>query len=169
MWRDLPDVSSLLLTADRPESLMDARRRQSPRVKARTRHKVIASLRRAAARAATPPPPGRFRVVLLYDRVAAAREELLDVAARLERAADPDPEAVNTLWRLLTDGCGSPLYNRSIHPSELAATLYYAKQSLSVDSSACDDGPPPLPSGSPGSSPLTAARPFTRPGRATDV
>jgi hypothetical protein len=145
----------LLLTAGPAGSSTDARRRQPPRVKPRTRRKVIGSLRRAAARAATPPPPGRFRVVLLHDRVAAAREELLDLAARLEQAADPDPEAVDTLWRLLTDGCGSPLYNRSIHPSELAATLYYAKQRLSADSSACDDGVPPLPSRPPGSSPLS--------------
>jgi len=159
MWRQLPFVSSLLLTANRPGSPADARRRQPPRVKARTRQRVIASLRRAAARAATPPPPGRFRVVLLHDRVAGVREELLDLAARLERAADPDPEAVNTLWRLLTDGCGSPLYNRSIHPSELAATLYYAKLRLSVDSSAGDDGVPPLPSRPPGAEPL-AGRPL---------
>jgi hypothetical protein len=157
MWRHLPDVRSLLLTADPAGSPTDARRRQPPRVKPRTRQKIIRALRRAAARAATPPPPGRFRVVLLHDRLAPVREELLDLAARLERATDPDPEAVNALWRLLTDGCGSPLYNRSIHPSELAATLYYAKQRLGVDSSACDDAvpTPTLPTRPPGSSPLS--------------
>ena len=155
MGRHLAYVSSLLFTAHPPGSPTDAGRRQPPRVKTRTRQKVIASLRRAAARAATPPPPGRFRGVLLHDRVAAAREEMLDLAARLEQADDPDPEAVNTLWRLLTDGCESPLYNRSVHPSELAATLYYAKRRLSVDSAACDDGVPPPSSGSPGAYPLT--------------
>jgi hypothetical protein len=155
MWRHLPFVGSLLLTADSPGSPTDAGRRQPPRVKSRTRQKVIASLRRAGARAATPPPPGRFRVVLLHDRVAAARDEMLELAARLEQAADPDPEAVNTLWRLLTDGCASPLYNRSVHPSELAATLYYAKRRLSVDSDAGDEGVPPPPSRSPSSDPLT--------------
>jgi hypothetical protein len=144
MWRQISFVSSLLRTADPPGSPTAAHRHQPTRVKDRIRQKVVASLRRAASRAAAPPPPGRFRVVLLNDRVAGVREELLDLAARLERAADPNPEAVSTLWRLLTDGCGSPLYNRSIHPSELAATLYYAKQRLSDDSSACEGDHPPV-------------------------
>jgi hypothetical protein len=29
--------------------------------------------------------------------------------------------------KLLTDGCGSPLYNPDIHVSELWATLYYLR------------------------------------------
>jgi hypothetical protein len=70
--------------------------------------------------------------VLLLDRVAAVRGDLLDIAAMLENAEDPDVACVADLHQLLTDGCSSPLYNASVHPSELRAILYYARAALSA-------------------------------------
>ncbi len=86
---------------------------------------------------------------MLLDRVAAVRSDLPARAARLELEhspdRDPDPSAVETLWRLLTDGCESPLYNRDIHVSELAAALCYTRRRLSPD----DDVRSPSARGSP--------------------
>jgi hypothetical protein len=81
-------------------------------------------------RAGRPPRARQWRPLFLVDRVAAARPQLLEIAALLEQAGDPDPVAVKMLKRLLTDGCESPLYVRGIHPSELSATLYYTKRRL---------------------------------------
>jgi hypothetical protein len=58
---------------------------------------------------------------------AAAREELLDIALILERAGELDASWMREAHKLLTDGCGSPLYNPDIHVSELWATLYYLR------------------------------------------
>jgi hypothetical protein len=68
--------------------------------------------------------------VLLHERVALVRADLLDIAALLERERHPDPGCVLALHRLLTDGCASPLYNHDVHPSELRATLYYVRARL---------------------------------------
>jgi hypothetical protein len=103
-----------------------ARRRVAPRVQRR----LVASLRRTAARAGTPPAPGRRRELLLVHRAGAVRADLLALASAIEHTPEPDPEAVRTLLRLLTDGCDSPLYNERIHPSELLATLYYARRRI---------------------------------------
>jgi hypothetical protein len=73
----------------------------------------------------------RFEV-LLHDRVAAVRTDLLEIAALLEHAVLPDPACVADLRRLVSDGCGSPLYNRDVHPSELRATLYYVRARLAA-------------------------------------
>jgi hypothetical protein len=70
--------------------------------------------------------------VLLHDRVALVRADLLEIAGLLERAADPDPRCVTELHRLLTDGCESPLFNPDIHPSELLASVYYAHSRLTA-------------------------------------
>jgi hypothetical protein len=64
---------------------------------------------------------------LLTDRVAAVRDELLEVALIVEHRDDLDPSRMAALHRLLTDGCESPLYNRDVHISELRATLYYLR------------------------------------------
>ncbi|MGZ6566735.1 MAG: hypothetical protein ACXVE9_04875 [Solirubrobacteraceae bacterium] len=72
----------------------------------------------------------RTRELLLYDRVAEVRTELIEIAAILERFDDPDPAAVALLHDLLADGCGSPLYNPDVHVSELRATLYYVRSAL---------------------------------------
>ena len=99
------------------------------RVTGRQRRRLVSWLRLTARRPRR--DAGRYRcAVLLDDRVAGVRGDLLEIAAMLEWATDPDPECVAGLYRLLRDGCDSPLYNRDIHPSEMQTTLYYAKQTL---------------------------------------
>jgi hypothetical protein len=88
-------------------------------------------LRRTAGVAVDRDPVRRRLRVLLPDRVAAVRSELLELADLLERADDPDPAPVAEVRALLTDGCRSPLYNRDVHVSELRATLYYLRAGLS--------------------------------------
>jgi len=89
----------------------------------RSRRRLAASARRAATRA-----PGRSRhTILLHDRAAAVKQELLEVALILESADDLDASWILETHKLLTDGCDSPLYNRDIHVSELWATLYYLR------------------------------------------
>ncbi|HJS95545.1 MAG TPA: hypothetical protein VJ741_14880 [Solirubrobacteraceae bacterium] len=66
-------------------------------------------------------------MVLLTDRAAAVRDELLELALILEHADDRDASWVLAIHKLLTDGCLSPLYNPDIHMSELRATLYYLR------------------------------------------
>jgi hypothetical protein len=102
------------------------------RVSARTRRRLVSSLRGAANHRPARDPARRRLEVLLGDRVQLVRSDLLEIAALLERAAEPDPECVRTLHRLLTDGCESPLYNPDVHPSELRATLYYVRAGLTV-------------------------------------
>lgn len=73
----------------------------------------------------------RFEV-LLHDRVALVRADLLEIVALLEHEPDPDPGCVAALHRLLTDGCESPLYNAEVHPSELRATIFYVRSRLTA-------------------------------------
>jgi hypothetical protein len=94
------------------------------------RRRLIASLRYTAARAVIPPNSARIQGPLLVQRALEVRTDLLALAAALECDPDPDPQAVRSLLRLLTDGCDSPLFNASVHPSELMATLYYARRRL---------------------------------------
>jgi hypothetical protein len=89
----------------------------------RTRRRLAATARRAATYRGG---PSRYSL-LLQDRAAAASEELLDVALILERAGELDASWMREAHKLLTDGCGSPLYNPDIHVSELWATLYYLR------------------------------------------
>jgi hypothetical protein len=96
----------------------------------RAQRRVVQGLRSVARRAGASARQRRFEV-LLCERAALVRSELLEVAALLETAADPDPGLVAELHHLLTDGCGSPLYNRDVHVSELQATLHYARLNLS--------------------------------------
>jgi len=69
---------------------------------------------------------------LLQYRTAAVRTELLEIAALLEAACDPDPACVKEIHELLANG-NSPLYHRSVHISELYATLYYLRAGLLTD------------------------------------
>jgi hypothetical protein len=92
--------------------------------------RLVASLRRMAARGAGPGGAASRWQVVLVDRAAAVRDDLLEVADLLERAADPDPAAVEMLRGLLSDGCESGLYNRDVHLSEVRACLYYARERL---------------------------------------
>ena len=102
------------------------------RVSRRTQRRLVASLRRLASR--EPPRSGTRRrfEVLLHDRVALVRDDLLEIAELLERAPDPEPWCVTELHRLLTDGCESPLFNPAVHPSELRASIYYLHSSLAA-------------------------------------
>jgi hypothetical protein len=89
----------------------------------RTRRRLAASARRAA----TCGPRASRHSVLLTDRAAAVKEELLEIALMLEYADDLDASWIRETHKLLTDGCDSPLYNRDVHHSELWATLYYLR------------------------------------------
>jgi hypothetical protein len=60
---------------------------------------------------------------LLHYRAAAVRTDLLEIAATLEHAHDPDPARIAALHNVLANGCDSPLYNADIHTSEPKATL----------------------------------------------
>jgi hypothetical protein len=60
--------------------------------------------------------------VLLHYRAAAVRADLLEIAALLEHAHDPDPGCVAALRELLR-GERSPLYDAAVAASELRATL----------------------------------------------
>jgi hypothetical protein len=66
---------------------------------------------------------------LLPYRTAGVRSALLEIAALLEQARDPDPACIQEIHQLLTDG-NSPLYHPSVHISELYATLYYLRAGL---------------------------------------
>jgi len=90
---------------------------------ARQRRRLASSLRRAANCVATP----SRHTVLIPDRVAAVRDELLELALILEHSGARDASWVLAVHKLLTDGCKSPLYNSEIHISELRATLYYLR------------------------------------------
>lgn len=100
------------------------------RVSRRTQRRLVASLRRLANRESSRGATRRRFEVLLHDRVALVRADLLEIAELLERTADPDPRGVAELHRLLTDGCESPLFNRDVHPSELLASVYYVHSRL---------------------------------------
>jgi hypothetical protein len=98
-------------------------RRQSRLTSPRNRRRLAASARGAARARST-----RSRhVVLLTDRAAAVRDELLELALILEHADHRDASWILAIEKLLTDGCASPLYNPDIHMSELRATLYYLR------------------------------------------
>jgi hypothetical protein len=60
------------------------------------------------------------------------RSELLEIAAILEHALNPDPACIGDLQELLANGCDSPLYNADIHVSELQSTLHYIRASLTA-------------------------------------
>jgi hypothetical protein len=51
------------------------------------------------------------------------RTDVLEIAATLEHAHDPDPAGIAALHNVLANGCDSPLYNADIHASEPKATL----------------------------------------------
>jgi hypothetical protein len=70
--------------------------------------------------------------VLLHDRVALVRADLLEIAELLEQAPDAEPRCVTELHRLLTDGCESPLFNPDVHPSELRTSVYYVHSRLTA-------------------------------------
>jgi hypothetical protein len=97
----------------------------------RPRHRrALADRLRRAARDANGKRGGLD--VLLHYRAAAVRTELLEIAALLEQATDPDPTCVKEIHELLANG-DSPLYHPGAHVSELYATLYYVRAGLVRD------------------------------------
>jgi hypothetical protein len=105
-----------------------AQRRGQRLLADRERRRLASSLRRAASCVSTP----SRHTVLLPDRAAAVRDELLELALILEHSGDLDASWVSAVHKLLTDGCESPLYNSEIHISELRATLYYLRNAHRV-------------------------------------
>lgn len=99
-------------------------------VSARHRRVLARWLRRTARGTQEPHPIDRRRQALLHYRASAVSSELLEIAAALERAHDPDPARVALLHELLANGCDSPLYNPDIHVSELRATLHHVRAGL---------------------------------------
>jgi hypothetical protein len=121
MWRHSP--STFPDWAGAPQ-------RPHPRVSARRRRQLVGWLRFVAKCAACSRAAGGRRQLLLLDRVAEVRDDLLVIAALLEQIEDPDPACVAEVRRLLRDGCESPLYNRAVHSSELRATVHYVRAQL---------------------------------------
>lgn len=122
-------------TARRPRFLdrlraLRVERQQAHLVSARNRRVLAQWLRRTAKHAVDPDPIRRRRDVLLHYRAAAVRTDLLEIAAKLEHAKDPDPACVTALQKLLANGCDSPLYNATVHVSELQATLDFIRSGL---------------------------------------
>jgi hypothetical protein len=105
-------------------------RKEARLVSADGRRELARRLRRTAQLATDQDPIRRRGDVLLHHRAAAVRDDLLEIAARLERSCSPDPACVVALHRLLADGCASPLYNPRVSVIELDATLGYAKETL---------------------------------------
>jgi len=97
-------------------------RQRARLVSARNRGMLARWLRRTTKTAVDRDPLRRRRDVLLHYRAAAVRTDLLEIAAMLECAHDPDPACVATLHNLLANA-DSPLYNPDIPFSKLEATL----------------------------------------------
>jgi hypothetical protein len=107
-----------------------AARKRARLIGARNRRVITRWLRRTARQTKPTSPLARRRETLLHDRVALVRADLLEIAAFLEHALDPDPACIAELHELLANGCDSPLYNVDIHISELQATLHHIHASL---------------------------------------
>ncbi len=105
-------------------------KRRAPRPTSSRRRRALAQWLRRTAELPIHRDRSRRFEVLLRDRVALVRPDLLELAVLLERADDPDPTCVATLFELLRNGCDSPLYNPAVHESELRATLYFARAAL---------------------------------------
>jgi len=126
---DLAGRRSQLLQSWRVER---AAHRRATLVSARHRHALAQGIRAVARAAADQSPPSRWEV-LLRSRAVPLRAELLEVAAMVERAQQPDVACIAALRSLLRDGGRSPLYNPSVDPRELAATLDYVRGGLEPD------------------------------------
>jgi hypothetical protein len=90
-------------------------------------------LRRTASRSLDSDPLRRLNDPLLHYRAAAVRTELLEIAAMVERAQNPDPACLVALHGLLANGCDSPLYNSRVPHSTLLEILRAAREGLAED------------------------------------
>ena len=100
-----------------------AERKQARLISARNRRVLAKWLRLTANHAIDRDPIRRRHDVLLHYRAAAVRTDLLEIAALLERAHDPEPDCIQTLHDLLANGNDSPLYNPNTPFTELEAIL----------------------------------------------
>jgi hypothetical protein len=122
---DHPAHAGTAITLDRDHGIVQryrariAARRRARLISRRNRRAIARWLRRTAAHTQPLHPLARRRETLLHHRVAAVRADLLEIAAMLERAHDPDPASVAALHDLLANGCDSPLYDAG---SRLRAT-----------------------------------------------
>jgi hypothetical protein len=98
-------------------------------VSARHRRALAQGIRAVARAAADQSPPSRWGL-LLRSRAASVRTELLEVAAIVERAQQPDVACIEALRSLLRDGGMSPLYNPSVDPGDLPATVDCVRRGL---------------------------------------
>jgi extracellular factor (EF) 3-hydroxypalmitic acid methyl ester biosynthesis protein len=96
----------------------------------RRRRRLIKGLR-SVARLAVVEGRARRHEVVLCDRVAAVRSELLEIAALLHWAQSCDEGTGTALHWLLTDGCDSPLYNPDVPERHLSDVLDRAREALS--------------------------------------
>jgi hypothetical protein len=117
MWRTPPESNVAL--APRPRR---GARRLAGRSRDRQRTRLVAGLRSVARRANAGARTRRYEV-LLCERAAPVRRQLLAIAATLERVASPEPETLQRLRWLLTDGCTSPLYNPDVPERQLLRAL----------------------------------------------
>jgi hypothetical protein len=126
--------------AKRPAKFLQAWRerraahRRAALVSARHRRALAQGMRAVARAAADQSPPSTWGV-LLRSRAVPLRSELLEVAAMVERAQEPDVACMAALRSVLRDGGTSPLYNPAIDPRELAETLDYVRRELEPDAS----------------------------------
>jgi hypothetical protein len=109
-----------------------AAHRRAALVSARHRRSLAQGMRAVARAAADQSPPSRW-AILLRSRAVPLRAELLEVAAMVERAQQPDVACIAALRNLLRDGRTSPLYNPATDPRELAETLDYVRRELEPD------------------------------------
>jgi hypothetical protein len=107
-----------------------AERKHARLVSAGNRRRLARWLRLTANHATDRDPIRRRRDPLLHYRAAAVRTDLLEIAALLEHAHDPDPDCLAELRDLIANGCDSPLYNADIPFSQLQATLDYVRCGL---------------------------------------
>lgn len=118
-----PQGSTILAEAERfprPSWREPSSERKEARLPSPRKRRLHARwLRWTANRAVDAHPVSRRGGWLSCDRVARVRGELLEIAALLKRAADPDPTCVA---ELLSDGHESPLHNREVRLSALWAT-----------------------------------------------
>jgi len=135
VMRDSVNVNS---PARRPSQLLRSWRerrtahQRATLVSARHRRALAQGIRAVAKAAADQSPPSRWGV-LLRSRAVPLRTELLEIAAMVERAQQPDVACIAALSSLLRDGGTSPLYNPAIDPRELGATLDYVRRGLEPD------------------------------------
>lgn len=114
-----PEFAELPAVAHKHSRLVRPRSRQALARELR----ATASLTRPRRRSATAVVP------VLYDRIAAVRAQLLELAAALEDGHGQEPTSVAVIRELLRDG-RSPLYNPNVPADDLSATLTLTLASL---------------------------------------